>query len=73
MNKKCLWLTSSIEVLSDHQSVQAVEQDYEDEVLHEVLETSSASGLNEVQEWRVTLKGGHSRQHSRYYHSGRIW
>ena len=53
-----------ISELSDHQHVQAVEQHYEDEVLHEVLETSS--GLNDLQEWRMSLKKGHSRQHSRY-------
>ena len=59
----------SIEV-SDHTHVQAVEQDYEDEVMHEVLETSASSGgaQQEVQEWKVALTG-HSRQHSRYFGS----
>ena len=52
----------------DH-SIQAVEQDFEEEVLHECFETSG-SLVNEVghhhPEWRVALKDvGHVRQYSR--------
>ena len=49
---------------SDHHSaIQAVEQDFEEEVLHECFETSGSSLVNEVhQEWRVALKGGNQQQ-----------
>ena len=52
-------------------AMQAVEQDFEEEVLHECFETSGSSSLgNQVhQEWRVASKAsqgsGHFRQYSR--------